>query len=244
MMSKKIHVTVWNEYRQEHEQPEVAAIYPKGIHGALAEMLGEWADLEVRTATLDEPENGLPQEVLDDTDVLVWWGHRYHNDVAEATVQRVCQRVYEGMGFVVLHSGHASLPFQRLMGTETGKLRWYEDEDPQRLWVVAPGHPIAEGIGEYFEIPHDETYGELFHVPAPDELVFITWYPGGEVFRSGCCWQRGAGKIFYFQPGHETLPVYYQPEVRRVIANAVHWAAPEQRKVQFTYGHVVGVEKQ
>ena len=220
-----IRVTVWNEFRHEKEQAECAAIYPNGIHAAIADFLKVNEDMVVRTATLDEPEHGLTDEVLNDTDVLIWWGHAHHNEVADEVVAKVCKRVNDGMGFVCLHSGHASKPFRSLMGTQTQNLRWREDGDMQRLWVTCPNHPIAQGIGDYFEVPHDETYGEMFFIPQPDQLVFISWHPGGEVFRSGCCFVRG-GRIFYFQPGHETFPVYYQKEVQTVITNAVRWAAP------------------
>ena len=211
-----IRVTVWNEFRHENEMPEVAAIYPNGIHGAIADFLSKNEDMTVRTATLDEPEHGLTDEVLNNTDVLLWWGHMAHQEVSDEAVAKVCQRVNDGMGFIALHSAHASKPFSRLLGTRTDMLRWREDGDMQRLWVTSPGHPIAQGIGDYFEVPHDETYGEQF---------FISWHPGGEVFRSGCCFVRG-GRIFYFQPGHETFPVYYQKEIQTVITNAVRWAAP------------------
>lgn len=220
-----IRVTVWNEFRHEQEMPEVKAIYPNGIHAAIAEFLGKNEDMTVRTATLDEPEHGLTDEVLNNTDVLLWWGHAHHNEVSDEVVRKVCQRVNDGMGFIALHSAHASKPFSRLLGTRTDMLRWREDGDMQRLWVTSPGHPIVKGLGDYFEVPHDETYGEQFFIPQPDNLVFISWHPGGEVFRSGCCFVRG-GRIFYFQPGHETFPVYYQPEIQTVITNAVRWAAP------------------
>lgn len=244
-MAHPIRVTVWNEFRHEITQPDVKAVYPEGIHRVIADFLGKEQDMVTRTATLDEPEHGLTQEVLDATDVLLWWGHMFHDEVQDEIVDRVVARVYEGMGLIVLHSGHASKVFQRLMGTPTGQLRWYEDGDRERLWVVSPGHPIAEGVGDYFEVPHDETYGEMFHIPQPDNLVFVTWYPGGEVFRSGCCFVRGAGHIFYFQPGHETFPIYRQAEIQRVITNAVRWAAPAgDGKTQYVTGNVVGVEKQ
>ena len=194
-----IRVTVWNEFRHEQEMPEVKAIYPNGIHAAIAEFLSKNEDMTVRTATLDEPEHGLTDEVLNNTDVLLWWGHAHHNEVSDEVVRKVCQRVNDGMGFIALHSAHASKPFSRLLGTRTDMLRWREDGDMQRLWVTSPGHPIVKGLGDYFEVPHDETYGEQFFIPQPDNLVFISWHPGGEVFRSGCCFVRG-GRIFYFQP--------------------------------------------
>jgi trehalose utilization protein len=224
-MSDPIRVTVWNEYRHEKELPEVRAIYPHGIHGAIAEGLRA-AGYQVRTATLDEPDHGLSEAVLADTDVLTWWGHAAHRAVSDAIVDRVQQRVLEGMGLIVLHSGHHSKVFKRLMGTSCN-LNWREAGERERIWVVEPGHPIAQGLGEYFEVPHVEMYGERFDIPAPDELVFLSWFQGGEVFRSGCCWRRGAGRVFYFRPGHETFPIYYQPEIRKVLENAVRWAAPE-----------------
>ena len=231
-----IRVTVWNEFRHELSKEAVAKIYPHGIHGAIAECLGTQADFSVRTATLDEPEHGLTQQVLDETDVLFWWGHANHKDVDDEIVARVCARVNQGMGFVALHSAHASKPFQRLIGTRTGMLRWREDDDWERVWVVSPNHPIVEGIGDYFEIPLDESYGEPFGIPDPDELVFITWQPGGEVFRSGCCFRRG-GKIFYFQPGHETYPIFYQEQVQKVLINAARWAAPAYPARKYTIGN-------
>ncbi len=218
-------VTVWNEYRHEKQSPEIAKIYPNGIHGAIAQHLRD-EGLTVQTATLDEAEHGLTKEVLAQTDVLVWWGHMAHQEVEDEIVDRVQKRVLrDGMGLIVLHSAHMSKIFTRLMGT-SGRLKWREMGEKERLWVVEPGHPIAAGLGEYFEIPQAEMYGERFDIPAPDRLVFISWFQGGEVFRSGCCFQRGKGKIFYFCPGHETYPIYHQPEVQRVITNAVHWAAP------------------
>jgi len=216
-------VTVWNEHRQERSDPPIGAIYPAGIHGAIADGLGD-AGFEVRTATLDEPDHGLDEATLADTDVLTWWGHVAHSEVDDPVVERVHRRVLDGMGLIVLHSGHMSKIFRRLMGT-SGELKWREAAERERIWVVDPSHPIAEGLGESFLIEHEEMYGEPFDVPAPDRLVFVSWFQGGEIFRSGCCYPRGQGRIFYFRPGHESYPTYFHPEVRRVIANAVRWAA-------------------
>jgi trehalose utilization protein len=217
-----MNITVWNEHVHEREGGEAGRLYPDGIHATLARVLAEAGD--VKTATLAEPEHGLSVDVLDGTDVLLWWGHTAHEEVADDVVGRVAERVLGGMGFVVLHSGHFSKPFRRLMGT-TCDLKWRHDER-ETVWTVAPGHPIAAGVPESFVIPEQEMYGEFFDVPPPEELVFISSFTGGEVFRSGCCWTRGRGRIFYFSPGHETNPVYHQPEVQRVIVNAVRWAAP------------------
>jgi len=227
-------VTVWNEGRHEKTNPAVQKVYPEGMHTVIAKALREQG-FTVGTATLDEPEHGLTVEVLAQTDVLIWWGHMAHGDVKDEIVERVHQRVLDGMGLVVLHSGHFSKIFKKLMGT-TCDLKWREASEKERIWVVEPGHPIAEGLGEYFEIEHEEMYGERFDIPAPDTLVLLSWFKGGEVFRSGCCYHRGKGKIFYFRPGHETYPTYYQAEVQRVIANGVRWAAPSGVE-KVTFGH-------
>ena len=225
-MAKTVNVTVWNEGRHEKTNPTVQKVYPKGIHGQIAAALGKQPGIKVlKTATLDEDaEHGLSEEVLAKTDVLTWWGHMAHGDVKDALVERVHKHVLEGMGLIVLHSGHYSKIFRKLMGTGCG-LKWREAAEQERLWVVRPGHPIVEGLGEYFELPHTEMYGELFDIPQPDELIFISWFEGGDVFRSGCCWNRGKGKVFYFRPGHETYPIFYDANVIQVIANACRWAA-------------------
>lgn len=224
-MARRIRVTVWNEFRHEKSSEAVRAIYPDGIHEAIAKHMREAGGFEVRTATLDEPEHGLTQEVVDQTDVLFWWGHGYHGEVQDEVVDRVHRAVLEGMGLVVLHSGHYSKIFKRLMGT-TCALKWREANDNERIWVIEPGHPIAEGLPEAIEIEEEEMYGERFDIPEPDTLVFISWFKGGEVFRSGCCYHRGKGKIFYFRPGHETYPTYHNPQIGQVLVNAARWAAP------------------
>ncbi len=219
-----IRVTVWNEGRHEKSHAEVAKVYPKGIHNAIADGLNE-AGFTARTATLDEPEHGLTEKVLAETDVLTWWGHMAHGEVKDEIVERVHARVMEGMGLIVLHSGHFSKIFKKLMGT-TCNLIWREANENERLWVIQPGHPIAEGLPRYIDLPQEEMYGEFFDIPTPDALVLVSWFKGGEVFRSGCCFHRGAGRVFYFRPGHESYPTYYDPVIRKVIANAVKWAAP------------------
>lgn len=224
-MPNAIRVTVWNEYRHEKQNAKIAGIYPEGIHGAIAKHLKAQPSLEVRTATLDEPDHGLSDDVLATTDVLTWWGHMAHGDVRDDIVSKIQQRVLDGMGLVVLHSGHFSKIFKRLMGT-TCNLKWREIGEKERIWVVEPGHPIAAGMEEYIEIDHEEMYGERFDIPPPDELVLVSWFAGGELFRSGCCYYRGRGKIFYFRPGHETYPTYHHAGVLQVIANGVRWSAP------------------
>lgn len=229
-----IRVTVWNEFQHEKLHENIRKVYPEGIHTVIADGLAKHDFGNVRTATLDEPEHGLTTEVLESTDVLIWWGHMAHKKVQDEIVDRVHRRVLEGMGLVVLHSGHHSKIFKKLMGTSCS-LRWREAGEHERIWVVDPAHPIAEGFGPYFELPEEEMYGEFFDIPTPDALVFISWFPGGEVFRSGCCFHRGRGKIFYFRPGHETHPTYYHADVQKVIANGVRWAATTNGPT-FTYG--------
>ena len=221
-----MNVLIWAEDKPlpEHERA-YRALYPQGIHGQLAAFLGENADMTVRTATMQDAQQGLSDGALDWADVLVYWAHKHWREVDDARVDYMQQRVLDGMGLVVLHSAHASKIFARLMGTRTQSLRWRENDERQRVWIVSPAHPIAQGLcGEYFEIPMDETYGEYFEIPQPEQQVFLTASAGGEIFRSGCCWTRGLGRIFYFQSGHETYPVYMQKEVQTVITNAVRWA--------------------
>ncbi|HTH13224.1 MAG TPA: ThuA domain-containing protein [Spirochaetia bacterium] len=227
-MKAKVNVIVWNEFRHETQHEAVRAIYPQGIHGTIREFLSQDSNFSIETATLDEPEHGLTEARLEACDVLVWWGHVAHNEVDDRIVDKIQKRVLEGMGLVVLHSGHYSKIFRRLMGT-TCSLKWREAEETERVWVVEPSHPVAQGLPPYFEIPYEEMYGERFEIPAPDELVFLSWFEGGEVFRSGCAWHRGHGRIFYFRPGHEAYPTYHNSHVQTVIRNAVAWAAARVR---------------
>jgi trehalose utilization protein len=223
-----LRVTLWNEFVHEREHPQVARIYPRGIHQTLADVLGKQDGWSVRTATLDQPGQGLPAAVLDHTDVLVWWGHAAHEAVQDELAARVQERVIAGLGLVVLHSGHESKIFKRLMGTSC-HLCWREAGERERVWVVNPGHPIAAGLGDCIELEQSEMYGEPFGIPPPDEVIFISWFEGGEVFRGGCTWTRGSGRIFYFSPGHETYPIYHHPDIQRVIINGVSWVRPQGR---------------
>ncbi len=224
-------VTVWNENDKAHTSKDVLEVYPEGMARAVADGLAKNDDITVTAVTLDDPEQGMSDELLNNTDVLIWWGHGRHGEVDDVLVEKIYNRVMEGMGFIAMHSAHFSKPFRKLMGTSCC-LQWREG-DRERLWCVMPGHPIAEGFGgdfDWLDIPQEEMYGERFDIPQPDELVFIGWFKGGEVFRSGCCWYRGRGKVFYFQPGHETNPTYYIPGVQRILANGVRWAAPTAQR--------------
>ena len=224
-----IRVLVWNEYQHERTEPKIAEVYPQGIHNAVADFL-RCDDIVVKTATLEDENCGITKEVLAETDVLVWWGHMAHHKVPDEVAYLVRDAVLEGMGAVFLHSAHHSKPFRYLLGTSCN-LTWRESGDSEILWVVAPSHPITQGIDRWFRLEHEETYGEPFVIPTPDKLLFIGNYSGGEVFRSGCLYERGNGKIFYFQPGHEAFPTFRVPEVQTVIRNAVRFVAPVNRQV-------------
>lgn len=234
-----MNITIWNEFRHEQENEDVQAVYPNGIHHVIASFLTD--DHTVTTATLDEPQHGLTDDVIGQTDVLIWWGHKVHEEVDEEVVEKVKQKVLEGMGLIVLHSGHFSKIFKSLMGTSCD-LKWREADEKERLWVVDPIHPIAEGIDSYFELEKEEMYGEHFDIPSPDETVFISWFEGGEVFRSGATFKRGNGKIFYFRPGHESYPTYYNLNVQKVIKNAVKWAF-NSNTPRHQYGNVQPLEQ-
>ncbi|MFS0614420.1 ThuA domain-containing protein [Lederbergia ruris] len=241
MNRSNIRVTVWNEYRHEIHNEGVKEIYPEGIHQCIADFIGTDKDIEVVTATLDQEEHGLTNEVLNNTDVLIWWGHLAHEEVADEVVQRIYDRVLDGMGLIALHSAHYSKIFRKLMGTNC-ILKWREADDNERLWVVNPGHPIVDGVEERIDLENEEMYGEFFDIPEPDELIFVSWFKGGEVFRSGCTFHRGKGKIFYFRPGHETYPTYQNKQIQKVIMNAVRWAV-SKNSPKLIQGNVEPIEK-
>ena len=218
-----IRVTVWGENVHEQKNKVVAGIYPKGMHGTIAAALNRDAGLKATTVTLQDPEHGMSVARLAETDVLIWWGHAAHGQVEDKVVERVCDAVNGGMGIIFLHSAHFSKPFKRLMGTPCN-LTWREAGERERLWVTSRNHPIAAGLPDHFELENEEMYGEPFGIPEPLETVFISWFQGGEVFRSGVTYKRGAGNVFYFRPGHETYPTYHDATVQRVIGNGVRWA--------------------
>ena len=233
-------VVVWNENYHEKIHPIVTQYYPGGIHEYLKSIL-QCDDIEVTTATLDDPECGLTKEVLDETDVLLWWGHMRHSLVPDEVVERVHQHVLSGMGLIVLHSGHYSKIFKKLMGT-TCSLKW-RDHERERIWCIKPNHPIAAGVDETFVLDPEEMYGEMFDIPTPEEIIFLGWFKGGEVFRSGCTWTRGHGKIFYFQPGHEGNTAYHNENVQKILKNAVRWACPVKKNIAITCPDFKPLEK-
>jgi trehalose utilization protein len=240
-MAKNINVTVWNEFWHEQHLDAIKAVYPEGIHRVIAGHLARQPDLEVATATLDQPQHGLPSELIERTDVLIWWSHMKHDQVPDALVERLHQRVLSGMGIIFLHSSLDAKLFKRLMGTSC-RIKWREAHEKERLWVLKPGHPIVDGIGEYFELPAEEMYGEYWDIPEPDEVVLMSWFEGGELFRSGITYTRGKGKIFYFRPGHEEYPTYYNEHVLKVIENGVRWASPLSTSPSITTGNVASIE--
>ena len=232
-----IRVTVWNEFIHENEYENVRKIYPEGIHRCIAAFLEKEEEIEVTCVTLSMPEQGLSKEVLDQTDVLIWWSHARQDEITDENVQRVKEYVNAGMGLIALHSAHFSKIMKTLLGTSM-TLRWRHG-DRERLWCTCPTHPIANGVPAQFEIPKEEMYGEYFDIPKPDDVVFTGWFASGEVFRSGCTFTRGYGKIFYFQPGHEEYPIYYQKEIQKIITNAVYWAYEPDRRKPLTCTQVV-----
>ena len=237
-----IRVTIFNEFEHERKVAEVKKVYPEGMHAVIADFLKS-EDISVRTVTLLDEGCGLDEETLSNTDVLIWWGHMAHDKVPDEVAQRVRDSVLKGMGFIALHSAHFSKPFKLLMGTSCA-LSWRENGDFERVWAVNPAHPIVRGIGRYFELEHEEMYGEPFGIPEPEQLVLLGWYEGGEAFRSGCTYTRGNGKIFYFQPGHETYPTYYNKDVQTIIRNAVCWAAPGYRVPELECPNVAKIDRE
>ncbi len=225
--TKKIRVTVWNEYVHERELPEIAAVYPEGIHGCLRAFLEKEEDMEVTCVTLDMPHQGITEELLSNTDVLIWWSHARQDEVTDETVALVQKHVLAGMGLIGLHSAHYSRIFRTILGAPM-TLSW-RHHDKELLWCIAPAHPIAQGIPARIELPDEEMYGEPFGIPKPDDIIFMGWFSGGEVFRSGVTFTRGYGKIFYFQPGHEEQRIYGIPDIQHIIINAVRWATPVLR---------------
>ncbi|MEP1209827.1 MAG: ThuA domain-containing protein [Rhizobiaceae bacterium] len=226
----EIRAVVWGENVHERENEVVRDLYPDGMHECIAQSLNQSDRIEATTATLQDAEHGLTAERLAQTDVLLWWGHAAHGDVSDEVTERVCEAVWSGMGIIFLHSAHFAKPFKRLMGSACN-LTWREAGERERLWLTSPNHPIAYGLPNSFELENEEMYGEPFGVPEPLETVFVSWFQGGEVFRSGLTYKRGAGNVFYFRPGHETYPTFHDANVQLVLRNAVNWAHNPARRI-------------
>lgn len=219
-------VTIFTEFNKSMASEAGKRAYPEGMNECLRDLISEKHDVRMIVHTSEDDGTALTEEILKDTDVLVWWGHHYHATVSDSVVNLVQDYITRGMGLVALHSSHKSKIFMRMLGTPAD-LRWREINERERLWAINPAHPIARGLKEpYVDIPEDEMYGEPFSIPEPDELVFIGWFQGGEVMRSGCVFNRAYGKVFFFQPGHETNPTYKIPEIRNIILNAVDYVKP------------------
>ena len=223
-----IRVTIYNEFVHEREYEGVRKVYPEGIHTCIADFLKEDKEINVQIATFEMKEHGLSEEVLSHTDVLIFWSHARQEEFSDVVAERIRQHVLRGMGFIALHSAHYSKVMKKLLGTSM-TLKWRHGEK-ERLWCINPAHPIADGIPEVIDLPMEEMYGEFFDIPKPDDVIFAGWFSGGNVFRSGCTFTRGYGKIFYFQPGHEEYPIYYDENIRKIIKNAVHFVKPCIRK--------------
>ena len=224
-------VVVWSEGTASVDEGS-KQVYPQDINTAIAEGLKplESKGWQIVIAGLNDPDQGISEERLNSTDVLIWWGHKKHGDVKDALVSRIDQRVREGkMGFIGTHSTHFAKPFKQLMGTECSWREYVADGTSAEIIVKEAGHPICRGVTS-FKLPKIERYGEPFAVPTPESVPLEGLYtkPDGktEPGRMGLCWTVGKGRVFYFTPGHETYNDYFLPEVRRIFVNAVEWAAP------------------
>jgi len=239
---EKIKVTIFNEHIHEQKIPEKMTQYPNGLHGAIAQAFKDDDRFTVRYALMEEPDQGLPNELLDDTDVLIWWGHCAHAKVEDRIADKVQERVLNGMGLIALHASHKSKPMVKLLGTPNN-IKWRVADDSERVWVIEPSHPIAKGLPESFLLDREEMYGEPITYARPDHVIFMSWYSGGEIGRSGNIWYRGNGRIFYFQPGHETNKSFQNENVQKIIKNAVRWACPIKKNIELTCPHFKPLEK-
>jgi trehalose utilization protein len=218
-------VVVWSE----GTAPK--SVYPNDINGAVAEGLKDLSGWEVVKAGLSDPDQGLPDKLLQRADVLIWWGHQKHGDVKDELVDKIVKRVKEdGMGFIALHSSHFAKPNKKLMGTACSWKAYVLDSTTLKITVKSPDHPIAKGIKD-FTIDHSERYSDPYAVPTPKAVVFegtASLKKGGtDTSQIGLTWEIGKGKVFYFQAGHETNPVFMDPNVRQIMSNAVQWAAKQ-----------------
>lgn len=274
-----VRVVVWDE-----QQPKQRGAYPNFLGNQIASYLKKQPGLSVKSVRMNDPEQGLSSEVLDNCDVLIWWGHRRQQEITPETGQALVERIRAGqLSLIALHSAHWSTPFMEAMNARSRddalaklpeadrgratfelihpfkdkykppkrddsptpraeystaadgapRIKLYlpnscfpavrADGMPSHVTAVLPNHPIARGIPAKFTILHTEMYDEPFHVPAPDQVVFEEHWDAGEHFRTGMVWKLGRGKVFYFRPGHETYPVYFEPYPLKILDNAVRW---------------------
>ena len=224
-MENQIRVLVWSEFTESND------VYPQGIHGEIAGYLNTDPNIIARTTELADEDCGVGEKILGDTDVLFWWGHEKHELVDDDAVERVVRKVREeGMGFVSLHSSLTSKPFIALMGTSCKIGSFRVDGEMERVHVVAPHHPIADGVRD-FVITETEMYGEPFDVPNPKEVIFESVFQDNPLYSTttwrfcGCTWDVWDGRVFYFRPGHETYAIYRDENIQRILLNASYWAA-------------------
>jgi len=222
-------VVVWSEGTAPKN------VYPNDINTAIAEGFrasAQMKDWDVVVANLSDPDQGLPDALLNKADVLIWWGHKKHGDVKDALVDKIEKRVKEdGMGFIALHSAHFAKPNKRLMGAPCTFAAYKGDNKETVVKVAMPDHAIVKGVATEFTIENHERYSDPYAVPTTSEKPFggIHIHKDGtrEESIQGYCWNVGKARYFYFQAGHETNPIYFNPEIRKIMANAVLWASKQ-----------------
>jgi len=225
--SARFRVVVWSEGTASADKA-----YPKDINTAIADGLRKnLTGWKIETATITDPDQGCSEASLSKCDVLIWWGHKRHDDVKDENVARIVRRVKEGgMGFIAVHSSHFAKPNKKLMGTACSWAAYENDGCKCKVVIKDPNHPIVQGVKE-FTLPEIERYSEPYQVPTPESVPLngIYVYPDGkeEPTRLGLCWTIGKGRMFYFVPGHETYHDFYLEPVQKIMANAVNWAAPK-----------------
>lgn len=221
MSQESVNALVWSEGTEPED------VYPRGVRGPIADYLSEETDIEARTRSIEDEDQGVSGDDLEWADVILWWGHLRHDDVTDETVDRIEEHVREnGVGFVSLHSAHYARPYKRLIGM-SGDLGGHRltDDESEYVEVCAPDHPIAEGVDD-FTLPEVEMFGEPYDIPEPETVVLHSEYSeGDEEFRSGVTFEFGEGRGFYLRPGHEEFEIYLDDNIQRIVTNATRWAA-------------------
>lgn len=207
-------------------------VYPNDINAAIAEGLKPLKGWEVQAVSINDPDQGLPDDLLNSASALIWWGHQRHGDVKDELVAKIKTRVTEeGMGFIATHSAHYSKALKAILGTPCGWSYYTDDGAKLDMVVKAPTHPICKGVKD-FTIPHTERYGDPFQCPTPETVLFDGIYTmkddKTEHCLQGFTWTIGKGRVMYFQPGHEGYPIYFMPEVQQIFRNGVQWVASKK----------------